>query len=112
MIAAISGRALASAARRAGYRPLVADFFCDTDTIALAERTRWFVRLAFPTAAVMLPLAFFLSVLDPDAAEPNAFVNLAYLGAVLLVAAMITLGVGLIRARAAVTSADGVADRR
>jgi hypothetical protein len=81
------------------------------DEAALAERTRWFVRLAFPTAAVMLPLAFFLSVLDPDATEPNALVNLAYLGAVLLVAAMITLGVGLIRARAAVTSADGVAAR-
>ena len=43
LIAAISGRALAAAARRAGYRPLVADFFCDTDTVALAER------------AVMLP---------------------------------------------------------
>ncbi len=39
LIAAISGRALAAAARRAGYRPLVADFFCDIDTIALAERT-------------------------------------------------------------------------
>ena len=38
VIAAISGRALAAAARRAGYRPLVADFFCDTDTVALAER--------------------------------------------------------------------------
>ncbi|CAN7305236.1 ATP-grasp domain-containing protein [Mesorhizobium sp. LjRoot246] len=39
LIAAISGRALAAAARRAGYRPLVADFFRDTDTVALAERT-------------------------------------------------------------------------
>ena len=39
LIAAISGRALAAAARRAGYRPLVADFFCDRDTVALAERT-------------------------------------------------------------------------
>jgi predicted ATP-grasp superfamily ATP-dependent carboligase len=39
LIAAISGRALAAAARRAGYAPLVADFFCDTDTVALAERT-------------------------------------------------------------------------
>jgi predicted ATP-grasp superfamily ATP-dependent carboligase len=38
LIAAISGRALAAASRRAGYRPLVADFFCDTDTVALAER--------------------------------------------------------------------------
>src|SRR5688572_25857952 len=39
LIAGVSGRALAAAARRAGYRPLVADFFCDTDTVALAERT-------------------------------------------------------------------------
>ncbi|WP_353641197.1 ATP-grasp domain-containing protein [Mesorhizobium sp. WSM2239] len=38
LIAAISGRALAAAAQRAGYRPLVADFFCDRDTVALAER--------------------------------------------------------------------------
>jgi predicted ATP-grasp superfamily ATP-dependent carboligase len=29
---------LAAAARRAGYRPLVTDFFCDADTMALAER--------------------------------------------------------------------------
>jgi predicted ATP-grasp superfamily ATP-dependent carboligase len=31
LIAAPSGRALAAAARRAGYRPLVADFFDDSD---------------------------------------------------------------------------------
>jgi uncharacterized protein len=35
LIAAPSGRALAAAARRAGYRPLVADFFDDLDTRAL-----------------------------------------------------------------------------
>ncbi len=34
LIAATSGRALAASARRAGYRPLVADFFGDHDTIA------------------------------------------------------------------------------
>lgn len=39
LIAAVSGRALAAAARRASYRPLVADFFGDADTVALAERT-------------------------------------------------------------------------
>jgi len=41
-----------------------------------------------------------LSVLHPGATEPNALIYLAYLGAVVLVAAMITLGVGLVRARA------------
>lgn len=38
LIASISGRALAAAARRAGHRPLVADLFRDCDTVALAER--------------------------------------------------------------------------
>ncbi len=38
VIAAISGRALASAARLAGYRVRVADFFGDIDTRMLAER--------------------------------------------------------------------------
>jgi uncharacterized protein len=37
LVAAISGRALACSARRGGYRPLVADFFGDQDTVAAAE---------------------------------------------------------------------------
>jgi predicted ATP-grasp superfamily ATP-dependent carboligase len=37
LIAAASGRALAASARRGGYAPLVADFFGDQDTIAVAE---------------------------------------------------------------------------
>jgi predicted ATP-grasp superfamily ATP-dependent carboligase len=36
LIAAVSGRALAAAAQRAGYAPLVADMFGDADTVALA----------------------------------------------------------------------------
>jgi len=40
LIAAQSGRGLARAARRAGYRPLVADMFGDADTRALAEAYR------------------------------------------------------------------------
>lgn len=37
LIAALSGRALAQAARLSGYAPLVADFFNDADTRALAQ---------------------------------------------------------------------------
>lgn len=40
LIAAFSGRALAQSARRAGYVPLVADAFGDTDTIAAAGAVR------------------------------------------------------------------------
>src|SRR5262245_27547081 len=36
LIVAVSGRALAASARRGGYVPLVADFFGDQDTIAVA----------------------------------------------------------------------------
>lgn len=72
------------------------------DETNLREPVRWLVRLALPAAAVLMPLAFFLSVLTPDATEPNPLINLAYLGAVLLVTAMLTLGIGLIRARASV----------
>ncbi len=39
LIAAASGRALAAAARRAGYLPLVADFFDDADTGSLSAAT-------------------------------------------------------------------------
>ncbi len=40
LIAAASARALAGAARRAGYLPLVVDFFCDTDTCDAAPAHR------------------------------------------------------------------------
>src|SRR5262245_66648644 len=40
LIAAISGRQLAQAARRAGFIPLVADFFADTDTQEAAHACR------------------------------------------------------------------------
>jgi hypothetical protein len=67
------------------------------DEARLSERARWFVRLALPSAAVLLPIAFFLSVLSPDATEPNALVYLAYVGAVLVVTGLLTLGIGLVR---------------
>ena len=40
LIASVSGRQLAQAARRAGLTPLVADFFADTDTQAAAHACR------------------------------------------------------------------------
>ncbi len=45
----------------------------------------------------LLPAASFLSVLGPEATEPNALIYLAYLGAVLLTVGLLTLGVGLVR---------------
>jgi hypothetical protein len=69
------------------------------DEAALSEGMRWVVRLAFPAAALLMPLAFFLSVLSPEATEPNALINLAYVGGVVLALGLLLLGVGLIRGR-------------
>lgn len=69
------------------------------DEAVLGERARGFVRHAIPAAAVLLPVAFFFSVTSPRATEPNALISLAYLGAVLLAAGLVTLGIGLIRSR-------------
>src|SRR5215216_8069336 len=44
------------------------------DEATLSERMRWVVRVAFPAAAILMPLAFFLSVLSPEATEPNAMI--------------------------------------
>jgi hypothetical protein len=57
------------------------------------------VRLAFPAAAILMPLAFFLSVLSPEATEPNAMIYLAYVAGLVLAVGLLVLGVGLIRGR-------------
>jgi hypothetical protein len=67
------------------------------DEARLSDHLKWFVRLSIPSAAIFLPVAFFLSVLTPDATEPNGFINLAYVGAAVLAAGVLTLGIGLLR---------------
>lgn len=62
------------------------------DEATLSEGMRWVVRLAFPAAAILMPLAFFLSVLSPDATEPNAIINLAYVAGVVLAVGLLILG--------------------
>jgi hypothetical protein len=68
------------------------------DEAQLSPKVKRLTRSAAPVAAIMLPVAFFLSVLSPDADEPNAIIYLAYLGAVILIAGLLTLGIGLLRA--------------
>ena len=67
------------------------------DEAALSEGMKTLVRHSIPAAAVLLPAAFFLSVLSPEATEPNALIYLAYVGAVSLTAGLLVLGVGLVR---------------
>jgi hypothetical protein len=67
------------------------------DEAALSDRVKGLVRLATPAAAILLPIAYFLSVLPPTATEPSALIYLAFVGAVILAAGLFTLGVGLLR---------------
>src|SRR4028118_2154548 len=46
------------------------------DEATLSEGMRWVVRLAFPAAAVLMALAFFLSALSPAVPEPHATIHL------------------------------------
>ena len=67
------------------------------DETELGAGSKWLVRLAIPSAAILVPAAFFLSVLSPDATEPNGLIALAYIGAAVLATGVIVLGVGLMR---------------
>ena len=67
------------------------------DEARLSEGGRALVRTAIPAAAILLPAAFFFSVLDPRATAPNPLIALAYVGAVSLAVGLLTLGVGLLR---------------
>ena len=67
------------------------------DETELAAGSKWLVRLAIPSAAILVAAAFFLSVLSPDATEPNGLIALAYIGAAVLATGVIVLGVGLLR---------------
>jgi hypothetical protein len=69
------------------------------DEANLSEGMRWVVRLAFPAAAILMALAFFLSALSPEATEPNPMIYLAYVAGVVLAVGLSVLGVGLIRGR-------------
>jgi hypothetical protein len=68
------------------------------DEAVLSPFWKWLARTGAPIAAILIPAAFFLSVASPNAKEANGLMNFAYIGALFLAAAVLSLGVGLIRA--------------
>ena len=66
------------------------------DQTALSEHWKSVVRWAIPASAILVPAAFFLSVVSPDVERPNRLVNVAYLGGVLASIGTIALGIGLV----------------
>jgi hypothetical protein len=67
------------------------------DEATLSNGWKSVARHTIPLSAILLPAAFFFSVLDGDATKPNGLINLAYAGALVLAIGVLTLGIGLIR---------------
>jgi hypothetical protein len=67
------------------------------DEANLSKGLKRVARHSIPAAAILLPVAFFVSVASPEATEPNAMIYLAYVGAISLGVGLLVLGVGLIR---------------
>lgn len=68
-----------------------------SDHARLPPAAMWLARTAAPVSAILVPAAFFLSVVKPGATRPSGLVRLAYAGAVILGLGMATLGIGLLR---------------
>jgi hypothetical protein len=68
------------------------------DSAALPISLLWFVRVGVPLAAILISGGFFFSVLPPTTTQPNGAVSLIYLGALVLAVAVVSLGIGLLKA--------------
>lgn len=68
------------------------------DHAQLTPGWKQLVRATIPASAVLVPAAYFLSVVRPDAERPNRLVNLAYLGGASLATGTLVLGIGLLAA--------------
>jgi len=69
------------------------------DAARLSAWLQWLVRVGTPLSGILISAGFFFSVLAPGATEPSRAIGLIYAGAVLLAVSVVSLGVGLLRAR-------------
>lgn len=67
------------------------------DAAVLPVPALWFIRIGVPMAAILISAGFFFSVLPPDATQAGGAVSLIYIGALILAAGVVTLGIGLLR---------------
>ena len=68
------------------------------DSALLPVPLLWFVRIGVPLSAILISAGFFFSVLPPTASQASGAVSLIYVGALILAAGVLTLGIGLLRA--------------
>ncbi|WP_245644672.1 hypothetical protein [Nocardioides jensenii] len=58
----------------------------------------WLSRAGVPIAALLMPGGFFFASMGRGRTEPNAFMSLVVIGAVVLGAGLLSLGIGLLTA--------------
>jgi hypothetical protein len=75
---------------------LVCQMLADSATLPIS--LLWLVRMAVPFSAVLISAGFFFSVLPPTATQTNGAVSLIDLGAVVLAIAVVSRGIGLVKA--------------
>jgi len=69
-----------------------------TEATALTGGWQWLARTGVLVAAIVMPAGFFFSAMGRGRDRPSRFVVLLPVGAVFLIAGLVTLGVGLIAA--------------
>ena len=67
------------------------------DNATLPPWLLWIARTGVPLAAILIPAGFFLSLMSPTASRPNSLIALIYVGIAFLAAAVLILGIGLLR---------------
>ncbi len=69
------------------------------DYAGLNKGLEWFVRIGFPLSAILISGGFFGGAAGKGIKEPTQLIWLLYIGATLLLASLLILGVGLIKNR-------------
>jgi hypothetical protein len=67
------------------------------DQANLSAGWKAIARLAIPSAAILMPAGFFLSMIRPSDTVPSELIYLTYAGVVPLALGVILLGIGLLR---------------
>ena len=68
------------------------------DGATLGPLAHWFVRAGLPLSAILISGGFFAGAAGKGRTTPNGWIGILYLGIAILAAALILLGVGLLRA--------------
>lgn len=65
------------------------------DHVSLSEGFKWFTRIAFPAAAILISFGFFAAAMGKNVTKPTDLINVLYFGVFVLILALLTTGIGL-----------------